>query len=105
MSGKMAFALYKPHEGQEEALVAVVEKHLPALREFGLVSDRDGYVARSQDGTIVEIFEWKSADSPGLAHKHPGVAAIWEAIGQIADFPAMRELPEAGSRFPNFDLL
>ncbi|CAM2007717.1 hypothetical protein [Acanthopleuribacter pedis] len=105
MQPQTAFAMYKPHPGQEETLMALVKKHLPTLREFGLVTDRDAYLARSQDGTFIEIFEWKSADSARAAHEHPGVAAIWEAMGAVADFPGMSALPEAAGPFPNFESL
>ena len=105
MSTTMAFAMYKPHAGKENALAALVKKHLPALRQYGLITERDGYLAKSKDGTFCEIFEWVSPDASRQAHEHPAIAKIWEAMGEIADFPAMNALPEAGNRFPNFAMM
>jgi hypothetical protein len=31
------------------------------------------------------------------------VARVWEAMGQIADFPALESLPEARERFTHFE--
>ena len=102
MSNHMIIAVYKPNEGKEAELLEIVRKHLPALREFGLVTDRDGYVAQSQDGSIVEIFEWAGPDASEKAHKHPGVMALWDAMGAVASFPTLKELPEATTPFPSF---
>jgi quinol monooxygenase YgiN len=74
----LAFATYKPKEGQEEALMALVEKHLPVLRELQLATDRANYIARSKDGSIIEVFEWTSMDAINAAHQHPAVTDIWE---------------------------
>ena len=103
MSGQMNFCIYKANDGKEAELEALIRKHLPTMRELGLITDRDAYLSRSEDGSYIEVFQWATADGPRLAHEHPRIAAIWEAMGEIATFPAMSDLPEAGHRFPGFD--
>ncbi|MDJ0838261.1 MAG: hypothetical protein QNK37_17220 [Acidobacteriota bacterium] len=105
MSNQMAFAIYKPNEGKADELMDMVKKHLPKLREYGLITDRDVYLARSSDGSIIEVFEWAGPDASRRAHEHPAIAAIWEAMGAVAEFPVLATLPEAGSRFPNFAMI
>ncbi len=98
---EVVLALYRPHEGQADALARLVERHLPLLREKGLVTDRPSLLLRASDGTLLEIFEWR-AGAPQKAHVDPGVDALWDEMGKIADFPSLRDLPEAGTRFPHF---
>ena len=31
-----------------------------------------------QDGTIVEVFEWKSREAIALAHSNPAIAKMWQ---------------------------
>lgn len=105
MKPELVIALYRPHPGQERALDALVERHVPALREAELITGRDVLRGRSADGTVVEVFEWVSADAAARAHELPAVASVWEAMAQVADFVTLAELPEAGRRFPHFAAL
>ncbi|MCG8605047.1 hypothetical protein MJD09_08625 [bacterium] len=82
-----------------------MKDHLPTLKEYGLATDRDGYVAKSTDGTFIEVFEWASSEAKDAAHEHPAIAMIWEKMASVSDFTTMAELPEAEMRFPNFDIL
>jgi hypothetical protein len=44
-------------------------------------------------------------DAISAAHQHPAIAAIWERMGPIADFPGMKDLPESGRPFPGFEVI
>ena len=101
----MAFASYKAKEGKEAELMKLVDKHLPALRELGLVTDRSAYLAKSSNGTIIEVFEWVSMNAIGAAHQHPAISDIWEKMILIAEFPPMNTLPEGVKPFPGFAVL
>lgn len=101
----LAFASYKPKQGQEANLMELVEKHLPKLRELGLVTNRDNYVAKSSDGRIIEVFEWVSSDAVSAAHQHPAISDIWEKMAQIADFLPMNSLPEGNESFVDFEII
>jgi hypothetical protein len=101
----LAFASYKPKQGQETALMELVEKHLPKLRELGLATDRDNYIAKSSDGRIIEVFEWVSSNAVSAAHQHPAVSDIWEKMTLVADFLPMNTLPEGNGPFVDFEMI
>jgi quinol monooxygenase YgiN len=101
----LAVAAYKPKPGQEEALMKLVEKHLPKLRELELATARENYIARSQDGTILEVFEWESIDAVHAAHQHPAISDIWEKMTLVADFFPINQLSECRGPFADFKIL
>jgi hypothetical protein len=101
----LAIATYKPKAGHEKELFELVKKHLPILRVLEFATDRSNYIAKSSDGTIIEVFEWTSVDAINAAHQHPAIADIWEKMTLIADFHPMTALPEGKKPFPGFELL
>lgn len=101
----LAFATYKPKEGKHEELMALVRNHLPILKQYGLASEKEGYLAIAQDGTIVEVFEWVSASATDAAHQHPAVLDIWEKMMLVADFVPMHSLQEGKRPFPGFAII
>ncbi len=60
---RCVIAAFKPKPGMQHALLAVVEKHWRVLQAQGLVTDRPRYAMQAGDGTIVEVFEWRSAEA------------------------------------------
>ncbi|QKJ31192.1 hypothetical protein HQ865_15985 [Mucilaginibacter mali] len=101
----MAMATYKAKPGNEAALMQLVEKHLPALRELGLATDKTNYVAQAKDGTIIEVFEWTSTSAISAAHQHPAISAIWEKMILIGEFPPISTLAETQRPFPGFAMI
>lgn len=82
--------VYRPKAGQEEALFALVNKHIPALRRVGLVTDAPAFVYRAKDKRsgrpfFIEIFTWRDEEAPGIAHQMPEVMAIWEPMGPMIE--------------------
>jgi quinol monooxygenase YgiN len=103
MNPQIAFALYRPRRGKDAALRKLIARHVPTLRRLELITDRVPIRARAGNGTYLEIFEWRSEAMVNKAHQHPEVAAIWEAMEEIADMPALDSLPEAKGTFPHFE--
>jgi|SRR5579883_835151 len=99
---QVVFALYKPHAGKDAELRKLIAEHVPTLRRLELITDRPATLVRSGNGTYVEIFEWATVESAGLAHQHPEVARVWEAMGQVCDLPTLDSLEETKHRFPHF---
>lgn len=99
----IVFALYKPKPGKDAELLALVERHGPTLRKFGLVTERVPVVCRSANGTIIEVFEWVDGDAHKRVRQHPEIAAIWEKMGEIGSMPTLGSVPEAAEAFPHFD--
>jgi hypothetical protein len=101
-SPQVVFALYRPREGKDDELRQLIAHHLPTLRRLGLVTDRPAVLVKSKNGTYIEIFEWRTSEAAGQAHHHPEVDRIWDAMGKIADFPALESLEEVKGQFPHF---
>ncbi len=99
----VVIAMYKPKSGKNSELEALVKKHYPVLKEYGLATERLPFVGRSGDGTIVEVFEWATSEAAQKAHDHPVVAKIWEAMSVVCEFGRLEQLPEAKRPFPQFD--
>ncbi len=101
---EIVFALYRPKLGREADLLTIVKGHVLALRKLGLVTSRAPIVARSRkDGTIIEAFEWASAEALARAHRDPTVQAIWARFAECADYPSFGQLAEASEVFAGFE--
>ena len=102
MNSEIVFAMYRPHEGKESELEKLIAGHIVALREYELATDREEIVVRAENGTYIEIFEWRSGESARLAHQHPAIAKIWEGMGQCCDLATLSSLSEVNKQFPHF---
>lgn len=101
--GRFVIVAYTPKPGQEAALLAVLKKHLEVLSREGLVTDRPGAVMRAADGSIVEVFEWRSAEAIKAAHANPAIQALWGEFGAACEFTPLVKLAEASQMFAEFD--
>ena len=99
----IVFALYKPNPGKDAELLALVQRHYPALRKFELVTARVPVICRSANGTIIEVFEWVDGDAHSRVRRHPEIAAIWEEMAKIGEMPKLGSLPECAETFPHFE--
>lgn len=99
---EVVIAIYRPKAGKIAELEALVKKHFSTLKEYGLTTERESFIGRSEDESILEIFEWASGEAAAKAHDHPAVAKIWEAMAVVCDFGSLNQLPEAKGRFPHF---
>jgi len=79
---------FRVQPGQETAFEGLLARHWPTLRKLGLVTEKPTQLFKgSEEGGsfYVEIFEWRSAQSAGLAHDQPEVMAIWEPMGGLCE--------------------
>lgn len=95
-------ACYRPHEGKDAQLAELVRSHLPTLRNEGLISDDEPVHLLAADGTVLEIFSWKSEQHSRSAEGNDAVQAVWGAIAACADFRQLEQLEEAGRPFAHF---
>jgi quinol monooxygenase YgiN len=100
--GRIAIACYRPKPGQEQALRALVANHVATLRSIGLATDRAPIVMQASDATIVEVFEWASAEAIQAAHTDPVVGKMWEEFGAVCDYVPIGSLSEASQLFAEF---
>jgi quinol monooxygenase YgiN len=97
--GRIVIACYRPKPGQQDALRALLQKHVATLRSLGLVTNRAPIAMQSSDGTFVEVFEWGSAEAIQAAHAHPVVQKMWEEYGKVCDYVPLARIPEASQMF------
>lgn len=88
-SGVEVLCIYRIKPGQEQAFLRLLARHWPTLRRAGLATETPATVQRSRDRAghtvFVELFSWKNAEAPGLAHQTPEVMAVWEPMGALCD--------------------
>src|SRR5262245_41270117 len=101
--GRFVIVAYTPKPSKEAALLALVKKHVDVLAAEGLVTDRGSFVMRAADGTIVEVFEWRSPEAIEQAHTNPTVGALWNEFGEACDYRRLTDLKEANDLFAEFD--
>ncbi len=82
--------IYRPRKGREDELLALVERHWPALHTVGLVTDEPAIVYRATDkrtGRIffVEIFSWRDAQASAVAHETSEVRAVWGPMEDVLE--------------------
>ncbi len=103
--GILAVASYRPLPGKEADFDALLAEHVPALREAGFVTASPTYRARSSDGTIIEIFEWKDEAAKNAAHLDPRVRAVWGRFEGLCEIRPLSATPESQRPFAGFEIL
>jgi quinol monooxygenase YgiN len=102
LSTLITMAMYQPHVGKEEQLNDVLKKHIKTLEAENLITSREPIRAVASDGTVIEIFEWKSEQAKDAAHESPVVMKVWNEIMEIAEIKSLSSLEESKHPFPNF---
>ena len=101
--GRVVIVACTPKPGKEQQLIAAVKKHLHVLHAEQLITDKPGYVMRATDGTIVEVFEWRSAEAIHQAHSNPAIQALWGEFVAACVYTPLAKLAEAQQMFAEFD--
>ena len=101
--GIAVIACFKPKPGKEELLLEVIKEHLPILRKEGLVTDKDSYAMKSEHGSIIEVFEWKSEEAIENAHKNKSVLELWKKFEEACTYIPIGNIEEAKHIFSNFE--
>jgi hypothetical protein len=100
--GSIVIVAYKPKEGKAEALKELTKTHVPRLKKEGLVTDREAVIMEAADGTIIEVFEWLSAEAIQNAHKNPAVLQMWGEYAEVCDYVPLNTLSETNMMFAEF---
>jgi quinol monooxygenase YgiN len=103
MAGVCVIVAYRPRAGKETELLEVVRSRVPTLAKEGLITDRAPVVMRANDGTIIEVSEWKSPEAIEAAHENPNVLALWDRFLAVCDCVPLNEVPEAEMLFAGFE--
>jgi uncharacterized protein len=98
--GSLVIAVYRPKKGKSKALLELVRTHVPTLRALGLVTARQPVVGKAGDGSIVEIFEWTSAEAIDRAHHDKSVQRLWKRFNAVSEYVSLDALAESHHPFP-----
>ncbi len=101
--GRFVIVAYTPKANQEARLLEAVKKHLVVLGAEGLITDKPAYVMRATNGTILEVFEWKSAEAIRQAHQLPSVQALWGEFAAVCDYKKLSDISETQQMFAEFE--
>ena len=93
---------YKPFAGKNEELKKLSRIHWKILDDLGLVSRREPIVMEAQNGTIIEVFGWKSKLAMEQAHSNPDVLEMWGKYSAICEYVPFGSVPEAENLFSEF---
>ncbi|HEY6907983.1 MAG TPA: hypothetical protein VI356_01330 [Myxococcales bacterium] len=93
----LTLVTYRPRNGKESELLALVQKHWPALQKVGLVTAEPARVWKATDkrkGTVafVELFSWRDGDASAIAHRTPEVMEVWNPMRAVLDDMTIEQL-------------
>ncbi len=100
--GRLVIVAYRPKPGKDKELHELTKTHHPILLQLGLATDRIPVIMLAKDGTVIEVFEWVSAETIQQAHKHPEVLKMWAAYADACDYIPLSQLEEASNMFADF---
>lgn len=101
--GRFVIVAYQPKADKKQQLLDAVREHLEVLRSQQLVTARSACVMQAGDGTILEVFEWQSAEAITQAHSNSAVQALWAKFGAACDYIPLANLAECQQMFAEFD--
>lgn len=102
---RIVIVCYRPLPGKEAALKDLMKNHVRILRKEGLASDREPVLMEAEDGTIVEVFGWKSKKAIDAAHSNPIVQRMWGEYGEVCEYVSIGGLKESMNLFSEFSPL
>jgi quinol monooxygenase YgiN len=103
--GRIVIACYKPNPGKEASLRELMQEHMPILRSQELVTERESVLMVAAEGTIIEVFEWRSHEAVESAHTNPVIQEMWERYAEVCDYVPVTTVAEAAQLFSEFDPL
>ena len=102
---RIVIAAYKPFPGKEKELKELMNNHLTILRNENLVSYRDSIIMEAKDGTVLEVFGWKSKEAIESAHNNEMVRKMWDEYARVCEFIPFGNIAESRDLFSEFSPL
>ena len=99
---RIVIVAYSPKPGKAEALKTLMTTHWETLNHQGLVSGRKPIIVESKNGTVIEIFGWKSKEAMARAHQDDVVQELWEEYEEVCEYVPIGDLPECHQLFSEF---
>ena len=101
--GILVIVAYRPRPGKQALLLKLTKEHVPILRREGLATERPAYAMRAKDGTVIEVFEWKSQAAIDAAHANPAVTKMWQSYVEACEFVPLKDVKESSDLFAGFE--
>lgn len=101
--GILVIVAYRPRPGKEALLMKLTQEHVPILRGEGLATERPAYAMRAKDGTLIEVFEWKSQAAIEAAHTNPALAKLWQRYAEACEYVPLKDVKESSDLFAGFE--
>ena len=102
MEPQIVIVAYKPKAGKAVALHQLMREHLSILKQENLVTDRTSIMMEAKDGTIIEVFEWKSESAVEQAHSNPVILEMWKKYDAVCEFIPLSQVEESAKLFSHF---
>jgi hypothetical protein len=102
-AGEYVIASYKPKSGKENDLMAVLREHMGILASQNLIEEQNALILSASNGTILEIFRWKSKDAIAEAHRNPAVLEMWKRFEACCTYEPLSTLQECSHPFAGFE--
>jgi quinol monooxygenase YgiN len=102
---RIVIVCYRPKPGKEKALEILVRNHVPTLRKEGLATEREPVMMKAADGTIIEVFGWKSKEAIQSAHSNPAVQTMWAEFEKACEYEVAANINELTGMFSEFSPL
>lgn len=99
---RIVIVAYKPLPGKEKELEQLVKGHWDKLNGEGLVSDRTPVIARATDGSVIEVFGWKSEEAIEAAHSNAVVQNLWAEFAKVCEYIPVGSVSESDNLFSEF---
>lgn len=105
MTERIVIVAYRPKDGKSEELEKLVKEHYSVLKKEGLVTDRKPVIAKSSDGTLIEVFGWRSEKSIAKAHENDIIQKLWENFTHVCEYVPISQISESKNLFSEFRAL
>ena len=102
LQAQIVIVAYRPKPGKQEKLSELVKNHYLLLQSEGLVTDRTPICMKADDGCIIEVFEWASAEAVERAHQNKRANEMWQAFSEVCDYVPIAQVKGADQIFSSF---
>ncbi|HEY3405178.1 MAG TPA: hypothetical protein VGK59_17460 [Ohtaekwangia sp.] len=93
---------YRPLPGKEKQLHELMKTHVDILRKEGLASNRQSIMMTTSDGTVIEVFGWKSKEAIQSAHSNAAVQKMWGEYAEVCEYVPVGNISEIRNLFSEF---
>jgi hypothetical protein len=100
--GVMVIVAYRPRPGKQALLLALTHEHLGAPRAASLATERPSYAMQASDGTVIEVFEWKSKEAITAAHTRSSRAEDVGKYAEACEYVPLANVKECSDTFAEF---